>query len=438
MKRKGKRMIISILLFCLLSGCGIQSENVQDQDDAVSEESIRQQENLQETGREENKDGVVQTDQEEDPRIVITFGMWGEIEGLSADIYAFNQTNENYRIEVVTYDSLEFEDYLSNRIVKLMAGKGEDLLYLGNDNRINAYMEKGVLTDLSPYMVRDLNEEDYLADALYAYEYEEGVYAIGPNFWVTPLWGNIRDLGESGQICFQDLSKILEESGANSLMGRDKMTTLWYLYNYFGLDLSDKEELQQGILLAEIYEDKGIGQENERLVLGKDALVFEMAITKPEDIINFEMAYGTLGEKTVMLEGMSLHCLSVGINEASTEKEGAWEFIRFMLSEERQMKRAARTSFGLPIFKKAFEEKIENDYAWLEKQYDSLSVPLKKEEYLELMEDLLQKSVPTAMKIDYDAWNIVREEVESYYSGKKPLNVVLDVIQSRLNMYLSE
>ena len=55
-----------------------------------------------------------------------------------------------------------------------------------------------------------------------------------------------------------------------------------------------------------------------------------------------------------------------------------------------------------------------------------------------MVETCLKGSKPQQLGIDYDAWKIVSEEVEAYYSGQKSLDAVLDVIESRMRIYLSE
>ena len=57
---------------------------------------------------------------------------------------------------------------------------------------------------------------------------------------------------------------------------------------------------------------------------------------------------------------------------------------------------------------------------------------------MEIMGNWLRGSKPLEMGIDYDAWKIVSEEAEAYYSGQKPLDTVLDTIESRMRLYLSE
>ena len=68
------------------------------------------------------------------------------------------------------------------------------------------------------------------------------------------------------------------------------------------------------------------------------------------------------------------------INNASEKKEGAWEFIRFLLSEEYQAKLIRESFTHFPISRKAFADKTEAALESLERQYKDINVeiPIKK------------------------------------------------------------
>ena len=130
----------------------------------------------------------------------------------------------------------------------------------------------------------------------------------------------------------------MKETGATTLMARIPMETLWYLYSYFSMDLTDRQELKEGILLAEAYGHSGEEGRAVDLRLGRDALFLELSMNRPSDVIRAEMAYGSFGVETEVMPGALLYGGSICINNASEKKEGAWEVIRFLLSEEYQAK----------------------------------------------------------------------------------------------------
>lgn len=418
MKKVRKKMLTLLLACTLLCGCG----------------------SIKNSGENQNTDGgavIVTTADPDDKREVITFGMWMASTEIMMEVNAFNETNEKYRIEVITYPSMEYEDYYTNCAMRIMSGRGEDLFY--GDLRMEAYIEKGALVDLAPYIRRDLKEEDYVKEVLHAYEKDGGIYGVAPYFGISALCGRKEDIGD-GNIRFGELSMLLEKTEVTALMSQETMGALWYLYCYFGLELTDRQELKEGILLAETYGDKNEEKNGSGIKLGKDYLFMELAMDWPSFIISFEMEFGTFGVETEVMPGVILYCGPVCINNTSEKKEGAWEFIRFLLSEERQSRMSGESFQGLPVSRKAIADKFEANFEKEARHYEEIQVeiPLKKERYLEMVETCLKGSKPQQLGIDYDAWKIVSEEVEAYYSGQKSLDAVLDVIESRMRIYLSE
>ena len=409
--------IMTLLLVCtLLFGCGARnSDENQNAGGAV----------------------ILTTADPDDKREVVTLGVWQGSTDLMLQVNGFNETNEKYRIEVIAYPSMEYEDYYTSHAMRILSGRGEDLLF-GN-MRMQTYIDKGVLVDLLPYMERDLKKEDYIEEILYAYEVKGGIYGICPSFGISVMLGGKEYMGD-GKIRFEDLSGLMKETGATTLMARIPMETLWYLYSYFSMNLTDRQELKEGILLAEAYGDSGEEGRAVDLRLGRDALFLELSMNLPIDVIRAEMAYGSFGVETEIMPRAKLYGSSICINNASEKKEGAWEFIRFLLSEEYQAKLIRESFTHFPISRKAFADKTEAALESLERQYKDINVeiPIKKERYLELMETWIQGSRSEKLGIDYDAWRIVSEEVEAYYSGQKSLDEVLDIIESRMRIYLGE
>ena len=218
MKKVRKKMLTLLLVCTLLCGCG----------------------SIKNSGENQNTGGgavIVTTADPDDKREVITFGMWMASTEIMMEVNAFNETNEKYRIEVITYPSMEYEDYYNNCAMRIMSGRGEDLFY--GDMRMEAYIEKGALVDLAPYIRRDIKEEDYVKEVLRAYEKEGGIYGVAPYFGISALCGRKEDVGD-GNILFEDLSGLMEKAGVATMMLRTPLDTLWYLYCYFGMNLTDR------------------------------------------------------------------------------------------------------------------------------------------------------------------------------------------------------
>jgi len=153
---------------------------------------------------------------------------------------------------------------------------------------------------------------------------------------------------------------------------------------------------------------------------------------------------------------------TLGLNANSNKKEGAWEFIRYFLTEE-----TSENSWGIPVNKNAYDQMIKENMTptYFENEED-IYVP---EEQRKISEDgrvempintfyresgevyiygATQEDADTFKKLfestnllsTYDTaiLNIIQEEMDSYFSGQKNAEAVADIIQSRLQIYVNE
>ena len=166
--------IMTLLLVCtLLCGCGARnSDENQNARGAV----------------------ILTTANPDDTREVVTLGVWQGSTDLMLKVNGFNETNEKYRIEVIAYPSMEYEDYYTSHAMRILSRRGEDLLF--GDMRMQTYIDKGVLVNLLPYMERDLKKEDYIEEILYAYEVKGGIYGICPSFGISVMLGGKEYMGD--------------------------------------------------------------------------------------------------------------------------------------------------------------------------------------------------------------------------------------------------
>lgn len=85
-------------------------------------------------------------------------------------------------------DSTTREDALKKLNTEIVAGSGPDIFVLDN-MPVEAYMEKGVLLDLSPYLEK-MPEEEYFRNVLEACQTESGIYAVPAQFSLPVIAGS--------------------------------------------------------------------------------------------------------------------------------------------------------------------------------------------------------------------------------------------------------
>ena len=130
---------------------------------------------------------------------------------------------------------------------------------------------------------------------------------------------------------------------------------------------------------------------------------------------------------------------SFGISAQTEQTELCWEFIKMMLSQEYQEQVIAYGAF--PMRKSVFESQLSASMLPSEKEAalvsgDSLLGPLSEEETERLRRMVENLSI---LRFRYaDVTDIIEEEAEGYFQGGKTAEDTAKVIQSRVEIYLSE
>jgi hypothetical protein len=142
----------------------------------------------------------------------------------------------------------------------------------------------------------------------------------------------------------------------------------------------------------------------------------------------------------------------VAINNASPNKEAAWEFLKFYITYDPYADSISRGPRNFPILKTRFDElaKIElsdadkiraekgenytNKYIIDDTEYD---VSLLKESDYDEFYTILDNAV-TPERYDILLFNIIAEEAAPYFDDKKTLDEVIEIINNRAQNYIAE
>ena len=142
--------------------------------------------------------------------------------------------------------------------------------------------------------------------------------------------------------------------------------------------------------------------------------------------------------------------MQFALSSKSSNKEGAWAFLRTFLTDEYQEE---NVRYGFPISIKRLNElaaeAMEKPYYMDEngnkEEYDStyyingqeiIIPPMTKEETDAFMEQLY--SFTQVYKQDDTLLNIITEESAPYFAGQKSAKDVASIIQSRVQLYVNE
>lgn len=387
----------------------------------------------------------------EEKEVIVLSNFWAYPE-MQKMVTAFNKSNDKYRVEIeVAPFSQDYETYVQNRNMEILSGEGPDLFSV-NETEYKTYAEGGYLVDLKPYMDAELNGEDYLKNILYGEEKDGKVYAAVTSFQIHMAVSRKDIVGDLEGWTFEEMCEVMEAHPEIEafIPYADENAVLQYCYLYGGVEADDYDTLRECILFAEKY---GVNLPQMEAVLGKNVLLQEEAILTPRNLqylLEVSDKYAMVGYPNADRQGVFRGGSTWSINANSKNVEGAWEFIKFLLEEYQYDVQ------DMPVLTAAYETKITaamtpNTYmdynivtgeeVEVEEPYSTWNgVPLyaMTKEQVQAFRDLVERSNNTFSDFDWAAWNIVSEEAGAYFNGDKPLDDVMDAIEGRMRMYISE
>jgi ABC-type glycerol-3-phosphate transport system substrate-binding protein len=390
-------------------------------------------------------------------RTILTMGALYLGTMLENAVIQFNRSNDTYRVTLVDYSAYNTEDDSdagSDQLERdIIAGNCPDILYLTTGS-VQKYIKKGALADLTSLMEQDdsISMDDLVSGALTSYEADGKLYALPMGFSLDTLVGSYKLLGDRNSWTMTEMTEFVkgldEDTEIMSYYGRTEfLNNMLYMsmgeyVDYANATCSfDSEEFQQLLELCNQfpeeydYDSAWTGDTMEALQTG-DVLVYEQYISSADEIRYFYQLYNqdngftTVGYPTSTGNGAKLYANSpVAISSKCQNQEGAWEFIKSLLSDENQL-----SWWVLPVTRsglnQVLEEAMEQSYYTDE---DGNKVPDDSIYYIGDTEYTVQpitqeqadafvdyvNGATTVDNYDSDIMDIVTEEAEAYFSGDK-------------------
>lgn len=439
MKKKGIMIILFTVLF-FLTACGSNGDNIS-----------------------------------EDGRIVLTLGTVSDSQDLKKQVEAFNQNHPEYMIEIKAYGDLAVEgtDAMSMIQIEIAAGGGPDIIdfgYLYSPMVVGS----GIVEDLSAYMDadEDFHEEDYFMNVIDAFSGNEKTYVISPQFSIRSFAGRKEDLGDATSWNMQEVVSYFEGNEQDRILfpGDSRKEVFGFLCmgsmgNFVnwtdGTCSFDDGAFKELLLFADQFPDQRIYNEDysvlQQFQSGK-ALLYPVSITGVYETAKVRSIFGDAPVNYIgyPMSGSNgniarMGNIVLGINKNGSHKEAAWEFVKSFLKEEYQ----SNIEGGLPLLKRELEIRLkkacEIEYEEnasgerVEKVKDRII--FEGEEPIDIIcidrqdaETLLEivDNVDTAYATDMDLYTIILEEVSGYFEDDREINSVIEIIQNRASIYISE
>ena len=396
---------------------------------------------------------------EESGKTILTYKTTSISSEIKELIVRFNKENPDYYIVIEecpeSQDRYTFREKVE---IEIAAGYGPDIIDAVSVRSPYALIEKGVIEELTPYIEESgIDREAYFPVAFQGFKIENGVYGIGVGMNLFSWCADSSIFTGEEDLSLENMLDILEGLEEDKIFrnGRDSAALVYdwlsssdTLYGMVDWQVGTcdftGDTFRRILELAARYGD-GEGKGADGYIMNRvDIYNYRFYAGYDNSIKNSgRVLTGVAGEeKGVHTLGMS----TLAINAASENKEGAWQFLCYLLQEEVQEELgtdAARFSF--PVNRQAFYNA--GNY-WCEQYIGFWSKPAEDpeweietdwftEEQLEDLNALFAKAVFFPWRTE-EILSIIEEETALYFDGSKGMEETIDIIQNRVQLYLNE
>lgn len=412
-------------------------------------------------------------------REIITLGVMYTSQEVNSAVINFNKSNDMYRIQVIDYgsnysDEEEYQDALAKFNNALTSGNGPDIFDV---NIVNMQMmaQKGVMEDLTPYLEADetLNREDMFESVLKAFSVNDKLYCIPTSFYIQTVIGKTAEVGETPGWTLDDLMALMESKPEGTEVfdyaTREYILQMCMMYNFdsfinweTGECNLDGEEFVKVLEFANRFESQEDYQYDEDAPSTpskiQDGTLMLMS-TSFSSVQEYQMQSAMFGEPITMIgypttkgTGSAISGQNTyAMNAKSKNKEAAWEFIKYFISEDFYEDNHV---WGFPTliseYNKVNEEYMTPEYYTDENGnqveqskggwgWDDFYVDLyaATQEEVDAVTELIN-GCDRSYSYDTQLIQIITEEAAPFFEGQKGAQEVADIIQSRVKMYVNE
>lgn len=405
------------------------------------------------------------------------------------NVEAFNEQSDEYVVHVKAYIDFTLQEAEHTSItdarnllnLDLMAGNYPDIILFDPFTPRQNYINKSLFVDLYSLMEADTGfyKEDYLKNAFAAAEQDGKLYDIFTLFHIRTLCAKTSAIGDTQGWTLDEFINYVEArpdvkypiSYITNIEFVQTMSQLLFIDSKTASVNFDRNEFQNLLEIAKRFPPENpsvlepaeilIGMRNDDPLIGAAALSAPWQVRLWEQVYLREdmttIGYPQVDKATVSLGGSYFFPEEIfAIFEQARNKEGAWEFLKFMLSTNRQ--------FGIPIKMSLISDMLDSAkmeenslyiYIGEGNEKDSLIIDIKEgtivndgqytkilvgnntDEDNEKFMNIIQ-STNRVMRHDEIIENIISEEVANYYSGQISSDKTVDNIENRIGLYLSE
>lgn len=407
---------------------------------------------------------------------VVSLYAWstnGEIEKAVMD---FNGESAEYRVEITDYTEKYPDEPLTHLSNDIIIGDLPDIILLDAYNMpVESYISKGLLADLYEFMESDVsfNKSDYLENYFKAYEVDGKLYELSPEFVIQTVVGKASVIGNTrGWTMNEFISFADENSDKNIFSGiYNKGKILTFFTNsccgdYFNIKTGEcRFDSGDFIGLLEFcnrfpnetaenfYETVDMNEYETQWrtdgVLLDFGLISDFASLRRYEAVTFGEPVTVKGFPSEDGSGLSFnnYGIELAITAKSDNGEGAWEFLKYFLSDEYQDKssmfpiklsaieKKAEVSKERPFFTDENGSKVYTDTEMIGGQ--EVAVGVNTDDDIRRVMEIIE-STDSTWHYDSRITGIVAEEAAAYFAGQRSAKEAAEIIQNRVRNYLDE
>lgn len=404
----------------------------------------------------------------ESQKQTVVLGIVSELSaGLRRQIISFNQRNSQYRITVrqyVTYD--EELSALAQLNTDILSGNMPDILLIDSQMPLQSYIAKGLLADVGKLLEEDgeLDSAQFMENVLDAFRVNETLYYAVPAFCVDTLVAKQSKVGDRRGWNQEEFAAVQAELSEGTEMVSET-SRYAYLEDYMrvcGREYVDTDQgkcnFQSEAFVAALQFARALPEYAERADYEENTYdsryIEDRALLQPVTIRYIpalaQQIYGCIGEDIAYVgypsenrEGSCIRICGMGfaLSEKSGGLDGAWEFVRYFLTEDFQRDRLYEIiGGGLSTRRDIFDEQAQRaatqeGYCFINDEY--FPVPPMTQEQIDRAIEFIEGLHNPAFE-DEVIMGILYEEAESFFQGQKTAEAVAELVQNRVQLYLSE
>ena len=394
-------------------------------------------------------------------------------------VVQFNKTNPEYRIvikEYHTYDTMEDGMAGYNRLNMDIMERGlPDILIVDSYFPVSSYISKGLLADIDELIAADeeLSKTEFMDNVFDAYRVDGKLYYVTPSFSVKTLVGKASLVGERTSWTMEEMMELMASmpEGTQLIGELTRSRFVQMMMQYCGNDFVDMEtgkcNFDSENFIAMLEYARRIPEDIDWSEYGDDywetqdsqyrenrTLLAECEVSNVRyvnDYINgyFGEEISYIGFPSNTGNGAVVEAGEQYLISAKSENiDGAWEFVRYYLTEEYQ-----KELLMLPVNKDVFVERaieatrnpytVDRNGNKTEYEYklsiggESVVLPNMTEEQVNEFVEFVE-NIDKCVYYDEDIEAIINEEVASFLADQKSAAEVAKIIQSRVELYVNE